>query len=150
MTTDTQSLIERLELGIGHHEAAARLRELEARVAELTHQRDHGASWLAQMVIDKWNGTDDLPAWVRESAMAYDSLARDQIVLEQRAEKAEAERDALKAASERIRNEFERECDDADKICRKLNLPGSWRTDGGSLHLPRIFAAIDAMQEQKP
>lgn len=59
--SDYQRAIDALE------SRAAALREKDEQIAELTG----GAGWLAQMVIDKLGGTNDLPAWVRQSATYY-------------------------------------------------------------------------------
>lgn len=60
------------------------------------------AGWLAQMVIDKLGGTNDLPAWVRQSAKYYEEAL-------QRAERAKAdlaaahkENDALRGIAAKV------------------------------------------------
>lgn len=66
-------------------DAADRIESLSAEVFSLSEANDmllaraeHAeadglakAGWLAQLVIDKIGGTDDLPAWVRGSANYY-------------------------------------------------------------------------------
>lgn len=43
----------------------------------------------------------------------------------------------------RLRQEWERESRDADRICAKLGLtPEQYRTEGGSLHVPHILNHI--------
>jgi hypothetical protein len=45
--------------------------------------------------------------------------------------------------AERLLDEWERECRDADEVLRALGLsPAEYRTEGGSLSLPKILQAI--------
>jgi hypothetical protein len=74
-------------------EAAALLRATAQKRDELQREqvvRDGFAGWLAQLVIDKLGGTDDLPAWVRRSADYYRQTY-------ERAEAAEADNARLRA-----------------------------------------------------
>ena len=41
-----------------------------------------------------------------------------------------------------MKAEWEHECSDGDRICAALGMGEDARTDGGSLHLPRILARI--------
>lgn len=56
---------------------------------------------------------------------------------------ASAERNAMQRQRDNERSMFERECDDADELIRLMGLdPEQFRTDGGSINLPKLRAAI--------
>ncbi len=50
----------------------------DAAPGDVANQR---AAWLAAWIVDKWNGTDDLPGWVRKSAQCWADLQNENALL---------------------------------------------------------------------
>ena len=55
--------------------------DVQKELSRLSEERDERAAWLAAWVIEKWNGTDDLPGWVRKSAQCWTDLQNENALL---------------------------------------------------------------------
>lgn len=85
--------------------AAEAMRGAAAALRDLRADQEGKAGWLAQWVIDKWNGTDDLPAWVRRSAAYYRDLLAGNATLRATCEMREAEIGSLALHVDTLRAE---------------------------------------------
>ena len=55
--------------------------------------------------------------------------------------------ESMQREIERLRREWERECDDGDAVLQAVGLtPADYRTDGGSINVPKVRSKIMAQE----